>query len=122
MSPCRLFMLGGVPDDEADEVRMLLGEAGIDYYEVPASFLGVSPASLWLHDSDELGRAKALIDAYQAERAMRARDEYDRLRQEGRHRTFAGALKEHPFRSLLFFAIIALILYLSLSPFLNFGK
>lgn len=115
-------MLGGVPDDEADDVRLLLDEAGIDYYEVPASFLGVSPASLWLRDSNELGRAKALIDAYQAERAMRARAEYDRLRKEGRHKTFAVALKEHPFRFALFLAIIALILYLSLSPFLNFGK
>ncbi len=115
-------MLGGVPDDEADDIRALLDGAGIDYYEVPASFLGVSPASLWLHNSAELERAKALIDAYEVERAMRARSEYDRLRQEGLHKTLPDSLKAHPLRTIAYIAAIAVILYLSLSPFLNFGK
>lgn len=115
-------MLGGVPDDEADDIRALLEEAEIDCYEVPASFLGISPASLWLRDSTELEKAKALIDAYENERAMRARGEYDRLKQEGRHTTVLDALKAHPLRITVYIAAIAVILYLSLAPFLNFGK
>jgi hypothetical protein len=122
MSPRRLFMLGGVPDAEADDIRALLEEAEIDYYEVPASFLGVSPASLWLHDSAELEKAKALIDAYEVERALRARSEYDRLKKEGKHTTLLGACKAHPVRTIAYIAASAVILYLSLSPFLNFGK
>jgi hypothetical protein len=115
-------MLGGVPDDEADDIRALLDEAEIDFYEVPASFLGISPASLWLRDSGDLERAKAMIDAYEVERATRARREYDRLKKEGRHTTLLDALKAHPLRITVYAAAIAVILYLSLSPFLNFGK
>ena len=115
-------MLGGVPDDEADEIRELLSDAEIDYYEVPASFLGVSPASLWLHDSSQLDKANALIGAYQIERTARARSEYEKLRLEGQNKTMIDSLLAHPLRALLFFAAIIFTLYWSLAPFLNFGK
>lgn len=115
-------MLGGVPDDEAFEIRELLENGGIDYYEVPASFLGISPASIWLHDCGELQRARALIDSYQKARGARARSEYERLKEAGGNRTVLDGLKEHPVRFFMYLAIIVVILYLSLSPFLNFGK
>ncbi len=118
MNPCRLFMLCGVPEDEAIEIRELLEENGIDYYEVPASFLGISPASIWLRDGGEFRRARALIDGYQIERAKLARSEYERR---GGKTVFDG-IRAHPVRFFVYIAAIAVILYLSLSPFLNFGK
>ncbi len=115
-------MLGGVPDDEAEEIRKLLDDGGIDYYEVPASFLGISPAALWLRDSDRLPEAKALIDGYQFERAKRARSEYESLKSRGEQQTLLDSAKNHPFRLLAYLVAMAAILYLSLSPFLYFGK
>lgn len=115
-------MLGGVPDDEADDLRALLEENEIDYYEVPASFMGVSPASLWLQDASEYPRARALIDHYQIERSAHARSEYARLGSEGRQRTLFDSMRDRPVRFFLYLAIMAAILYFSLSPFLNFGK
>lgn len=115
-------MLGGVPDDEAFEIRELLEEHGIEYYEVPAGFLGISPASLWLRNAGEFQRARALIDSYQVARAVRARSEYAQLKSEGRNTTVLGAVRAHPLRFLVYFAAAAVVLYLSLSPFLNFGK
>ncbi len=115
-------MLGGVPDDEAEEIRELLNNGGIDYYEVPASFLGVSPASLWLRDCNLLPEARALIDGYQFERASRARSEYESLKSRGEQKTLLDSARNHPLRFLAYFVAMAAILYLSLSPFLYFGK
>ena len=115
-------MLGGVPEDEADDIRELLENGNIDYYEVPASFLGVSPASIWLQDCDQFPKAKALIDSYQFERAGHARSEYENLKSRGEHKTLLDSIKDHPLRLLATLIAMAVVLYLSLSPFLYFGK
>ena len=122
MSPCRLYLLEGVPEDETAEICALLDSEGVAYYVVPASFLGVSPASIWLHDAADEARAKALLDDYQAARGERARREYEALKREGRHLTLAGGIRAHPMRFMAALAFAALVLYLSLGPFLNFGK
>ena len=115
-------MLGGVPEDEADDIRELLENGNINYYEVPASFLGVSPASIWLQDCDQFPEAKALIDSYQFERAGHARSEYENLKSRGEHKTLLDSIKDHPLRLLATLIAMAAVLYLSLSPFLYFGK
>lgn len=115
-------MLRDVPEDEAEDIRALLSENSIDYYEVPASFMGITPASFWLRDSAEYQRAKALVDDYQTGRTARARSEYEKLRDEGKNMTLFGSAKAHPFRFLVYIALIAIVIYFSLSPFLNFGK
>lgn len=45
-----LFKLRGVPDDEADEIRALLAEKQIEYYETSAGNWGISLPALWLQD------------------------------------------------------------------------
>ncbi|HQT25787.1 MAG TPA: DUF6164 family protein [Burkholderiales bacterium] len=115
-------MLGGVPDDEAEDIRALLSENEIGYYEVPANFMGISPPSIWLFDSSEYARARKLIGDYQVERAALARSEYQRLKTEGHHKTLLDSLIAHPFRFFIYISLIALVIYLSLSPFLHFGK
>ena len=61
-----LFPLRNVPDDEAEEVRALLGTHGIDFYETPASAFGISAGAIWLRDEAQLQVARQLIDDYQA--------------------------------------------------------
>ncbi len=115
-------MLGGVPDDEAEEIRALLSENEIGCYEVPGSFMGISPPSIWLFDCSDYQRAGKLIEDYQEKRAALARGEYQRLKNEGRHKTILDSMKSHPFRFFIYLLLISLVIYLSLSPFLNFGK
>ncbi|NNM83438.1 MAG: hypothetical protein HKL98_12680 [Burkholderiales bacterium] len=115
-------MLGDVPEDEEREICELLDANAIPYYQVPASFLGVSPASIWVHEASDYERAKRLLDEYQVERGERARREYEQLKSEGKHVTFFSHLRAHPLRLLFAIAFIAFVLYFSLGPFLNFGR
>ena len=119
----QLFRLRNVPDDEAEEIRQLLHEHGIDFYETPAGNWGISMPALWLNDENahELDRAKALIETYQEERAVRKRAEYEQLRRERRHRTIIDVLRERPLEVLFYVLIAALILYFSTKPFLDLG-
>ncbi len=77
-----LFRLHGVPDDEADDVRELLANHGIDFYETSAGNWGVSMPAIWLINEDQFEKARALLDTYQNERTHRMRAEYARLERE----------------------------------------
>ena len=120
--PARLFSLRHVPEDEADGVRALLAEHGIEYFESVAGFWGISAPAIWLLDADRLGAARALIDAYQRERTARVRAEYREQKSAGRQRTVFDVMRENPLRFVVYLAAIAAILYFSVKPFLNLGK
>ena len=116
-----LFKLRSVPDDEAEDIRQLLSEHEIDFYETHAGGWGVAMPGIWLHDDVRLDEAKRLIAAYQQERAIRARAAYNKLKEEGRQQTVADKIAEHPFQVLLLTLALLFVLYISLRPFLNFG-
>lgn len=117
----QLVNLRNVPEDEADELRRLLAEHHVDFYETPGGNWGISIPALWLKDRDDLARARALVDAYQAERAAQARREYLELAARGEHRTLFDELRQRPGRFILYTAVIGLVLYLSTKPFLSIG-
>jgi len=117
-----LFKLRNVPDDEVADIRALLTEHAIDYYETSAGNWGISMAGIWLHDRDKLDQAKNLIDEYEQARYQRARAEYEQLRSEGRERTLVSIIKESPLRFSAYLATIALILYFSIKPFMALGS
>ena len=118
----RLFNLRGVPDDEADEVRELLEKHDFDYYETPAGNWGMSMPSLWLKDESQLDEAKAIIAEYQKERAERAREEYQHLKEQGQLPSILDKVLEQPGRFLFYILLIAFFLYISISPFINLGE
>lgn len=119
--PVKLFKLRNVPDDEAEDVRQLLADHDIDFYETYAGGWGISMPAIWLQDDTQLAQATALIDAYQEKRTMQARAEYEQLRKEGKHRTVMDMISENPVRFVLLFILTLFILYVSLAPFLQFG-
>jgi hypothetical protein len=119
--PVRLFNLRNVPEDEANEVRQLLADNGIDFYETQGSAWGVSAPAYWLHDKAQLDQAQSLIDDYQRERAERARAEYEQLKRQGRAPTWLGNILKHPLQFLLLVLLILFILYVTLSPFIHFA-
>ncbi|HKI59643.1 MAG TPA: DUF6164 family protein [Mariprofundaceae bacterium] len=117
-----LFKLRNVPDDEAADIRQLLNDHEIDFYETHAGGWAVSMPAIWLHDDTHLERAKALIDLYQQQRAADSRAAYEQLRAEGQHKTVADKIIERPFQFLMLSLAVLFILYISLSPFLGFGS
>ncbi len=118
----RLFNLSGVPEDEADEVRALLQEQGMDFYETPAGRWGFSVHAIWLRDPAQVERARQLLADYQRQRALRVRAEYRQLRQAGGVPTFWRRLRAQPVRMALLLLLALLVLYVSVKPFLDFTR
>ena len=117
--PKRLLNLRGVPDDELDEIRELLTEHDIDYYETPAGNWGISSPAIWLRDELRQAEVRALLEQYQRQRTMRVREEYRQLQQQGRAERLIDRLLVDPLRFLFFILLIMLVLYVSISPFVS---
>lgn len=111
--PKLLMNLRNVPDDEADEVRALLAEHGVDHYETKPSIWGISHGGIWLQDDSTHPRAKQLLDAYQRERQQRARAELAQAEREGTAPTLATEIARQPARTLL--ALLAALLLIVLT-------
>lgn len=119
--PELLFKLRNVPDDEAEDVRQLLDDHSIGFYETHAGSWGISMPGIWLHDDSRLEEAQALLADYQKERAAASRAAYEQLKREGRQTTLFDKIVEHPLRFLMLVAAVLFILYLTLRPFFSIG-
>lgn len=108
-----IFQLRGVPEDEAQEVKELLTQNSIGFYETPPGNWGISNHALWLNDQSQLHEAKKLLADYQQQRQIRSREEYQRLLAEGKNKTILASFKEQPFRFVLYFILIFFVLYAS---------
>jgi uncharacterized protein DUF6164 len=117
-----LFKLNGVPDDEAADVRTLLIENEIEFYETSEGKWGISAAAIWLKNEMQLEKAKSLIQEYQRQRVIKVREEYAALKQAGEIDSFVDRIIRKPLLFIIFVAISLLIVYVSIKPFLNFGS
>ncbi|MDV2079571.1 DUF6164 family protein [Marinobacter xestospongiae] len=117
--PHHLMNLRHVPDDEADEIRALFEQHGVAYYETPPSRWGISMGGFWVHDADEAERARALLQDYQAERLNRQRAAYQQDLDAGRVRGFWARLRHKPVTTLAACLAMAMILLLTLAPYLR---
>lgn len=115
----RLFNLRGVSDDEAEEVRALLDNHHIEYYETPPGNWGVSMPAIWLKDSNELERARELLEAYQKERYQRVHAEHLQQAREGRLVSFLQLLRKEPLKVIVFVILIVFFVYVFTVPFLD---
>ncbi len=114
--PKRLMNLRNVPDDEAMEVRALLDEHGIAYYETPPGAWGISGGGIWLHEADEHPRASQLLKAYQTDRAERVRAEFEKRRQRGEVEGFWDHARRNPLKVVVFVLLSAGILMIFAAP------
>ncbi|SFE90610.1 DUF6164 family protein [Nitrosomonas sp. Nm166] len=117
-----LFRLNGVSDEEAHDVRQLLADHEIDFYETSPGNWGVSMPAIWLKDEHQFQKARALLDAYQNERVIRVREEYVRLKQEGKNTTFLGTIKQNPVSFIVHLVLTILVLYLSARLILDLAR
>ena len=107
-----LLNLRNVPEDEADDVRALLDEHGIAYYETSAGTWSLSLAGIWVREDAAFPEAKRLMGEYHAQRAARVRAEREAALRDGTAATFGSVLREQPLRVLL--AVIGILLALAL--------
>lgn len=115
-----LFRLRHVPDDEAEEVRELLTEHDIAFYETSPGNWGISMPALWVHDDDRFDEARSLLEVYQRERAERIRAEYEERVRQGDGESLLTAFSSNPLRFVFYSVLIAAVLYLSISSFFSF--
>lgn len=113
-----LFKLAQVPDDEANEIRQLLDQNQIDYYETNAGLFRVGLDAIWLADGAQEERARALIQGYQAERASQAQENYAQLVAAGQAPSLWQHFCAQPVRFLLLVIAILFVLGITLVPFL----
>lgn len=115
-----LFRLRHVPDDEAEEVRNLLDENGIGFFETSPGNWGISMPAIWVNEDTDYERARLLLDAYQKERSQRVKEEYELSRERGEAKTTWQAFLESPLKFISYMGLIGIVLYLSLRFFVRF--
>lgn len=107
-----LLNLRHVPDDEAEEVRALLNEHGISFYETQAGRWRISLAGIWVEDAD-YPQAQAHFSAYQEQRAQRIRQEHAEAHARGEFPSFIEHLRHN--RSAVAVSVIAILIVLGLT-------
>lgn len=116
-----LFSLRNVSDDEAEDIRDVLSENSIEFYETTAGNWGISMPAIWLSDESQLEQARSVIDDYEGERRLYLQEEYAKLKQSGQADTFLKNLWYRPIPTLLIIAAITGILYVSIKLVFDFG-
>ncbi len=64
-----LLNLRNVPDDEADDLRALLDEHDIAYYETSPGFWNISLGGIWVREDAAFAEAKRLMGEDQGRKA-----------------------------------------------------
>ena len=115
-----LFRMRDVPDDEAEEVRELLAQNEIAFFETFAGNWGISMPGLWLVNEQQFDEARALLDEYQVARSTRVKSQFLRQREQGEIRTLYQSFRAEPVRFSVYLGLAALVLFLSLRFFVSF--
>lgn len=114
-----LFKLRDVPPDEAQDVRDLLDQHDISFYETHAGNWGIAMAAIWLKDEMQYQTAMEHIEQYQQQRTQKFRDEYAELEHTGNVPTFLSNMRESPLRFIVYIFSIVVILSIMIAPFIN---
>lgn len=114
--PRLLLNLRNVPDDEAEDVRALMVEHGIECYDTPPGPFGITAGGIWLKDPDDYSRARELMDDYQQARASRNREAWRTARERGEADTVVSTIRRYPLRTLLIVAGSVFVLMVLFAP------
>ncbi len=113
-----LINLRDVPDDEIAEIRVLLDQNAIDFYETEPNRWGISAGAIWISDDHAAPRANELMASYQIERRARVRLELAEARRDGTAESFWVQARKQPARLVLILLAVAIFVALSLWPLL----
>lgn len=112
-----LFRLRHVPEDEAEDVRQLLTDHDLAFYETSAGNWGISMPGLWLHNDGDFEKANALLQNYQTERQSRMRQAYHDAKAAGTAETQWQRFRSEPAKVLLCLSAALTLLYFSVTLF-----
>ncbi|WP_347988775.1 DUF6164 family protein [Methylomonas sp. AM2-LC] len=110
------FSLRGVPVDEAEDVRSLLIDNSIEFYETPGGNWGVSMPAIWLYHQEDLETIQPVFDAYQHQRTIQQRNLYHQLKQSQQQRSFIKIIQ-----IITYSSIMILTLYVSFKWLFELG-
>lgn len=114
-----LMRLRLVPDDELSAIEDLLQQRDIAYYTTGAGTFGISLPALWLVDASRLDEASGLLEDFARHRQAEALALQQALRDAGRARTMLDIARERPLRFVLYVALVAALVALSIVPFVR---
>lgn len=117
--PILVFRLRNVPEDEADDIRTLMDDNELDWYETSAGNWGIAMPGIWIRNDEDRYKARQLIDVYQHGRQASMRDNYHQELEQGRVVSFTQRLREHPLRVAGLVLFCLFILFVSINPFLQ---
>lgn len=115
-----LFHLKHVSEEEAEDIRELLSENQIQFYETEAGRWLIGVSAIWLRDENQFDFAKSLIEAYQQQRYEQfaeSRHYYDKL---GLLGNVWLAFQERPVQFILTLIAVGMVLGISILPFVHF--
>ena len=115
------FSLRGVPNDEAEDVRELLQENEIDYYETSAGSFGISMPAIWLYHQEDLEKIQPVFAEYQRQRFITQRTLYQELKKQGEIGGFLQYTLKQPLQFVIYTSVIVLTLYVSIKWLFELG-
>lgn len=115
-----VFKLRNVPIDEAHDIRELLEDNDIAYFETSAGNWGISLPAIWIRESERFEFTRQLIDDYQRERTERLRSEYQLSKTTGEAKTLLQSFRANPLRFIAFSTLIVVVLTIYMRVFVFF--
>ena len=112
-----LLNLRNVADVEVADVCALLDQHGIAHYQTQPSPWGISSGGIWVSDTAEHPRAKALMADYQTQRGERVRAERRAALDDGSAETFRSLLQRRPLFVIAALLGMLMVASLVLLPF-----
>lgn len=113
-----LFKLSNVPDDEAQDIRDLLNNHAIHFYETNAGFWRVGLDAIWLSDGTREEEARELIRVYQSERTLHQQENYAQLVEAGQVPSVWQRFCAQPIRFMALVVAIIFVAGLTVVPFM----
>ena len=117
----KIFNLKHVSAQEADEVRALLHNNAVEFYETFENAWRTSTPALWLRDAADYGRARELLDHYQLQREQARQEQRAALGDDGglgaKWRILRTDFMRQPFKFIVFIVAVVIVILLSVRPF-----
>lgn len=114
-----VFKLAGVEENEANDVRDLLEELDVAYYETDGGRWRIGVQAIWVTRDEDYDLARQAIDEYQASRSERFQEQWQ---QNGSRNLFVGFWQrctESPLHFFMSVLSIAIVLGVTLVPFIT---
>ena len=107
-----LFKMRYVPEDEAQEVRDLLDDNNIKFFETFAGNWSISIPALWVSDDEQFEEAREIIEEYQISRAAKIKRSLMTQEIKGEKLTIAKVFFQDPLRFILSLIAIFIVLWI----------